>query len=171
MSVEKRLETLLVEHRFVLIECAKRLNEKQTWTPIDCPVVVIDARKVPSSAQVCSVGAVSELVPASAAIDLPEIKEWIQLVRRNGHEDAFSEMLSRRGEEVGCRFAEGYGLLQTERREGVECLWSANDLSHFVVKTRAAFPKAIGCLALFNGIDGNNHGVICFESEVQSLLN
>ncbi|WP_114992810.1 hypothetical protein [Synechococcus sp. UW179A] len=170
MNVQKRLDALLKVHRSVLIECAKQLTEKQKWSPIDCPVVVVDARKSPSSAQVCSVGTLSQLVPASAAIDIPEIKEWLELSRRNGHEDAFSEMLSRRGEDVGCRFAEGYGLLQTERREGSECLWSANDLSHFVVKTREAFPNAIGCLALFTGEDGLNHGVITFESEIKQFL-
>ena len=171
MNVQKQVEALLVDHRSVFIECAKRLTERQTWSPIDCPVVVIDARKLPGTAQVCTVGTLSTLVPASAAIDIPEIKEWVQLVRKNGHEDAFSEMLSRRGEDAGCRFAEGYGLLQTERREGVECLWSTNDLSHFVVKTREAFPKAIGCVALISGEDEVCRGVITFESEIQRLLN
>jgi hypothetical protein len=170
MDAQKRLDALLAEHQPVLRDGARRLCEKKSWSPVDCPVVVIDNRKSPSSAEICAVGSLARLVPASSAIDNPEIKEWLQLARANGHEDAFSEMLSRRGEDVGCRFAEAYGLFQTERREGVECLWSTNELSHFVVKTREAFPTAIGCIALWIGEDGKNPGVMTFEADVRALL-
>ncbi len=170
MHAQSRLDALLAEHRSVFIECAKRLSQKEAWSPVDCPVVVIDSRKLPSSAEICAVGSLASMVPASSAIDKPEIQEWIRLVRVNGHEDAFSEMLTRRGEEIGCRFAESYGLFQAERREGVESLWSTNDLSHFVVKTRESFPNTIGCVALFIGEDGKNHGVITFEASVEALL-
>ena len=170
MNIKRKLDTLIAKHRPVFIECSKRLSEKEAWSPVDCPVIVIDNRKPSSSAEICAIGSLASIVPASSAIDKPEIKEWLRLARANGHEEAFSEMLTRRGEDIGCRFAESYGLFQAEQYAGVKSLWSTNDLSHFVMKTRESFPNAIGCVALFIGEDGKNYGVVTFEAEVEIYL-
>lgn len=71
MHAQSRLDALLAEHRSVFIECAKRLSQKEAWSPVDCPVVVIDSRKLPSSAEICAVGSLASMVPASSAIDKP----------------------------------------------------------------------------------------------------
>ena len=170
MDARRQLDDLLAMHRAAFIEAAQKLSEHYESWDLGIPCVVIDGRQTPTKATVTPVGSIGGIVPSSAAIDIPEIKEWIRLVRENGHEDAFSEMLNRRGEEVGCRFAEGYGQLQTERHEGNERLWSANELSRFVVMTRECFPHAVCGLALLPGEDGGPHSLVSFECDVRALL-
>ena len=83
---------------------------------------------------------------------------------------AFSEMLNHPDETVGERFAEGYDELRRERKEGRKGLWSASDMSRFVMRTKEAFPDSVGCVAVLPGKSGKSHGLLTFESPVESLL-
>ena len=69
------------------------------------------------------------------------------------------------------RFNEAYERLIEERQTGIKGLWSADDLSSFVSKSRAAFPNALSAVALLPGQEGQSHSILMFESDISSLLN
>ncbi|CAI8315944.1 MAG: Uncharacterised protein [Synechococcus sp. MIT S9220] len=74
-------------------------------------------------------------------------------------------------EERAKRFNEAYERLIEERRSGIKGLWSADDLSSFVARSQAAFPKAISAIALLPEQEGQSHSILTFESDIKSLLN
>ena len=74
-------------------------------------------------------------------------------------------------EERAKRFNEAYERLIEERRSGIKGLWSADDLSSFVARSQAAFPKAISAIALLPGQEGQSHSILTLESDIKSLLN
>lgn len=171
MDAQARLDLLVAEHRDVFVEAAKLMQERgeKPWS-MDIPCVVIDGRKKESTAVIHPVGTLGSVVSTSSAIDVPEVRQWLEIAAERGAEVAFAEMLNHPDEEVGARFAEGYDELRRERKEGRKGLWSASDLSRFVMKTREAFPESIGCVAVLPGEGGMSHGLLTFESSVRSLL-
>ena len=73
-------------------------------------------------------------------------------------------------EEKAERFSDTYDHLREERENGIKGLWSADDLAGFVSKSRAAYPKALGAIAVLPGEGEQSHSVLTFESEIESLL-
>ena len=171
MDAQARLDLLVAQHREVFVEAAKLLKERgeKPWS-MDAPCVVIDARKPESKAFVHPVGTLGSVVAASSAIDVPEVRQWLEIAAERGAEVAFSEMLNHPDETVGERFAEGYDELRQERKEGRKGLWSASKMSRFVTRTKEAFPDSVGCVAVLPGQGGMNHWLLTFESPVESLL-
>ena len=108
-------------------------------------------------------------MPTSAAIDSPEVKEWLRIATDKSPEVAFAEMLNG-DEERAQRFNEAYERLIEERQTGIKGLWSADDLSSFVSKSRAAYPKAVSAIALLPGQEGQSHTILTFESDISALL-
>ena len=166
MSQQARLDTLVAEHRELFVEAAQRLKATGAWD-LNTPVVVIDGREVPSTARIHPVGTLGSVLPTSAAIDSPELRRWLEICTEQGAEKAFDELLN---SDDGEAFAEAYDQLRQERKEGIKGLWSASDLSRFVVKTREAHPQAVGAVAVLNTGGGQRHTVLTFESEVSKLL-
>jgi len=171
MDAQARLDLLVAQHRGVFVEAARLLKERgeKPWS-MDVPCVVIDARKPESKAFVHPVGTLGSVVAASSAIDVPEVRQWLEIAAERGAEVAFSEMLNNPDETVGERFAEGYDELRRERKEGRKGLWSASDMSRFVMRTKEAFPDSVGCVAVLAGEGSKSHGLLTFESSVETLL-
>ena len=171
MDAQARLDLLVAQYRQVFVDAANLIKERgeNPWS-MDVPCVVIDAREVESKAFVHPVGTLGSVVAASSAIDLPEVRKWLEIAAERGAEVAFSEMLNHPDETVGERFADGYYELRRERTEGRKGLWSASDMSRFVMRTKEAFPDSVGCVAVLPGQGGRSHGLLTFESSVETLL-
>ena len=169
MNAEQRLKQLQATHEHAFIECARRVNQRTEWD-LNVECVIIDARKSTSIATVNGVGTLGSLVSVSNAIDTPELRKWLEIAAEKGAEAAFAEMFNDEDEEAGERFALAYDELRKERKEGRKGLWSATDLSKFVVKTRDCFPESIGAVAILPGEGTASHGLLTFESSVSSLL-
>ncbi|WP_041434908.1 hypothetical protein [Synechococcus sp. CC9605] len=167
-SKRARLDMLVAECRPSFVEAARKLQEKESWD-FNCPVVVMDGRSDAVKVSVIGVGSVANVVPASAAIDSPEVREWLAIATEKGAEVAFAEMFDG-PEDRAERFSEAYDRLREERESGIKGLWSAGDLAGFVSKSRAAYPKALGAIAVLPGEGEQSHHVLTFESEVESLL-
>ena len=167
-SKRARLDLLVAECRPSFVEAARKLKKTENWD-FTCPCVVMDGRTDEVKVSVVGVGSVANVVPASTAIDSPEVKEWIEIATERGAEVAFAEMFNG-PEDKAERFSEAYDQLKEERESGLKGLWSADDLAGFVSKSRAAYPKALGAVALLPGDDRQTHSVLTFESEVESLL-
>ena len=163
-----RLDVMVSECRETFIEAAIKLKAADSWD-FTCPCVVLDGRSDQVKAVVVGVGSVGNLVPTSAAIDSPEVKEWLRIASEKSPEVAFAEMLNG-DEERARRFNEAYERLIEERQTGVKGLWSADDLSSFVSKSRAAYPAALSAVALLPGQEGQSHTILTFESDIASLL-
>ena len=164
-----RLDVLVSECRATFVEAAIRLKAVDSWD-FSCPCVVLDGRSDQVKAVVVGVGSIGNLVPTSAAIDSPEVKEWLRIASEKSPEVAFAEMLNG-DEDRAHRFNEAYERLIEERQTGIKGLWSADDLSSFVSKSRAAFPNALSAVALLPGQEGQSHSILMFESDISSLLN
>ena len=163
-----RLDALVSQCRHVLIRAAEQLASQDSWD-FSCPCVVLDARDPEVKAAVIGIGSVGNLVPTSAAIDSPEVREWLRIASEKSPEVAFTEMLN--GDQQRAeRFTQAYDRLREERQSGVKGLWSADDLSSFVSKSRTAFPRALAAVALFPGTRGRSHSILTFENDVSSLL-
>ena len=167
-SNRARLDVLVSECRHTFVEAAMQLNAVSTWS-FSCPCVVIDGRTDQIKAEVIGVGSIGNLVPTSAAIDSPEVKEWLRIATEKSPEVAFAMMLNG-DEERAARFNEAYERLIEERRNGIKGLWSADDLCSFVSRSQAAFPKAVSAIALLPGKKGQSHSILTFESDITSLL-
>ena len=168
-SNRARLDVLVSECRATFVEAAIQLQAAESWD-FSCPCVVLDGRSAEVKAVVVGVGSIGNLVPTSAAIDSPEVKEWLRIATEKSPEVAFAEMLNG-DEERAKRFNEAYAQLIEERRSGIKGVWSADDLSSFVARSQAAFPKAISAIALLPGQAGQSHSILTFESDIRSLLN
>ena len=164
-----RLDVMVSECRATFVEAAIRLKAVDSWD-FSCPCVVLDGRSDQVKAVVVGVGSIGNLVPTSAAIDSPEVKEWLRIASEKSPEVAFAEMLNG-DEDRARRFNEAYERLIEERQTGIKGLWSADDLSSFVSKSRAAFPNALSAVALLPGQEGQSHSILMFESDISSLLN
>ena len=164
-----RLDVMIAECRATFVEAAIRLKAFDSWD-FSCPCVVLDGRSDQVKAVVVGVGSIGNLVPTSAAIDSPEVKEWLRIASEKSPEVAFAEMLNG-DEDRARRFNEAYERLIEERQTGIKGLWSADDLSSFVSKSRAAFPNALSAVALLPGQEGQSHSILMFESDISSLLN
>ena len=164
-----RLDVMVSECRETFVEAAIRLKAADSWD-FSCPCVVLDGRSDQVKAVVVGVGSIGNLVPTSAAIDSPEVKEWLRIASEKSPEVAFAEMLNG-DEDRARRFNEAYERLIEERQTGIKGLWSADDLSSFVSKSRAAFPNALSAVALLPGQEGQSHSILMFESDISSLLN
>ena len=167
-SSRARLDVLVSECRETFVEAAIKLKALQSWD-FSCPCVVLDGRTDETKAVVIGVGGIGNLVPTSAAIDHPEVKEWLRIATEKSPEAAFAEMLNG-DEERASRFNDAYEQLIEERQTGVKGLWSADDLSSFVCRSQAAYPKAISAVALLTGQEGRSHRILTFESDIASLL-
>ena len=163
-----RLDVMVSECRETFTEAAIRLKAADSWD-FSCPCVVLDDRSDQVTAVVVGVGSIGNLVPTSAAIDSPEVKEWLRIATEKSPEVAFTEMLNG-DEERAKRFNEAYERLIEERQTGIKGLWSTDDLSSFVSRSQAAFPKAISAVALLPGQKGQSHSIFTFESDITSLL-
>ena len=159
---------LVAECRLSFVEAAQKLKAREAWD-FTCPCVVMDGRSDVVKVSVIGVGSVGNVVPASAAIDSPEVREWLAIATEKGAEAAFAEIFDG-PEDRAERFSEAYDQLREERESGVKGLWSADDLSSFVSKSRAAYPNALGAIAVLPGDGEQSHSVLTFESEVDSLL-
>ena len=168
-SNRARLDVMVSECRETFVEAAIQLKAASTWD-FSCPCIVLDGRTDEIKAEVIGVGSIGNLVPTSAAIDSPEVKEWLRIATEKSPEVAFAEMLNVDAERAK-RFNEAYERLIEERRSGIKGLWSADDLSSFVSRSQAAFPKAICAVALLAGQEGQSHSILTFESDIRSLLN
>ncbi len=167
-SNRARLDVLVSECRETFVEAANKLSALIAWD-FSCPCVVLDGRSDEIKAVVVGVGSIGNLVPTSAAIDSPEVKEWLRIASEKSPEVAFAAMLNG-GEERAKRFNEAYEQLIEERRTGIKGLWSADDLCSFVSRSQAAFPKAVSAIALLPGKEGQTHSILTFESNIKSLL-
>ena len=167
-SNRARLDVLVSECREIFVEAAIKLNALSDWD-FSCPCVVLDGRTDDIKAVVIGVGSIGNLVPTSAAIDSPEVKEWLRIATEKSPEVAFTEMLNG-DEDRAKRFNEAYERLIEERQTGIKGLWSTDDLSSFVSRSQAAFPKAISAVALLPGQKGQSHSIFTFESDITSLL-
>ena len=167
-SNRARLDVLVSECRATFINAAIQLKATKSWN-FCCPCVVLDGRSTDVKAVVVGVGSIGNLVPISAAIDSPEIKEWLRIASEKSPEVAFAEMLNG-DEDRANHFNEAYARLIEERQTGIKGLWSADDLCSFVSKSRAAYPKALSAIALMPGQKGQSHCIFTFESDISTLL-
>ena len=82
-SKRARLDLLVAECRPSFVEAARKLKETENWD-FTCPCVVMDGRTDEVKVSVVGVGSVANVVPASSAIDSPEVKEWIEIATERG---------------------------------------------------------------------------------------
>lgn len=135
---------------------AQKVSAFSAWD-FNHPVGVIDARTGTHKFQITSVGTIGTVVRMSSTLDHPLMQRLFELIPDRGDEAAIEELIN--DEEVGEEFASVFSEYQEERRGGAP-LWSADDATAFVNKSREAFEdKEIAIVAL---LPGDPHQLVTF---------
>ncbi len=167
-TFESEARKLIDHHHVELREVAIRVSERAAWD-LSLPVAVIDARKQPSILTVTSVGTIGSVLRTSTVIGNPLIRSFLSLYGKTKNAEGAIESFIN-DPQTGQEFAELYERYREEKREGGLPMWSVEDASRFVIKSREAFSEGdVSLIAILDGCEISDHRIITFGSSIRSL--
>tara|TARA_B100000925_G_scaffold255373_1_gene208710 strand:- start:109 stop:621 length:513 start_codon:yes stop_codon:yes gene_type:complete len=153
---------LVTELRDEMSDAARELRNRSSWD-LQCPVIVIDARKIPRRVLKTSVRGLTGTITTSNVIDNPLLRSFLRRVRKVGIEAAHEECRNSSDSDSERVFMlwERY----SEERRGLGmAVWSYSDAAKFALKSKQCFEQGeIACVAITEGSDGDDHGVLTFS--------
>ena len=151
---------LVAEHREEMSDAARELHNRSSWD-LQCPVIVIDARKTPTRVLKTSVRGLTGTITTSNVIDHPILRSFLKRVREVGIQTARDEYMNTSESDQISMLWERY----SEERLGLGlAVWSYSDAAKFAIKSKQCFQQGeIACVAIIEGSDGDDHGVLTFS--------
>ena len=151
---------LVTELRDEMSDAARELRNRSSWD-LQCPVIVIDARKIPRRVLKTSVRGLTGTITTSNVIDNPLLRLFLRRVREVGVEAAHDECMNSPDSDQVFMLWERY----SEERRGLGmAVWSYSDAAKFALKSKQCFEQGeIACVAITEGSHGNDHGVLTFS--------
>ena len=151
---------LVAEHREEMSDAARELHNRSSWD-LQCPVIVIDARKTPKRVLKTSVRGLTGTITTSNVIDNPILRSFLKRVREVGIHTARDEYMNTSEFDQISMLWERY----SEERLGLGlAVWSYSDAAKFAIKSKQCFQQGeIACVAIIEGSDGDDHGVLTFS--------
>ena len=151
---------LVAEHREEMSDAARELHNRSSWD-LQCPVIVIDARKTPKRVLKTSVRGLTGTITTSNVIDNPILRSFLQRVREVGIHTARDEYMKTSESDQISMLWERYSA---ERLGLGLAVWSYSDAAKFAIKSKQCFQQGeIACVAIIEGSDGDDHGVLTFS--------
>ena len=159
------IQTLIKQCSLGLFDLACAVSGHPHWD-LSIPVGVIDARRTKPKLIVTSIGRINSIVRASSTIGSPLMKKFFSLFEKIGLDEALNEM--NRGE-TAAAFTELWQAYRDERHQGDAAMWSIEDATDFVLKSREAHAdREVACLAI---LSGDPHRIITFSIPISFLTN
>ena len=130
------------------------------------PIGVIDARRDAPKLVVTSVGTINSTWRASATIGHPLMLQFFARFEDVGVEEALTEM--KQGAQADA-FNEVWEAYREERRNGEAPMWSVEDATAFVLKSKEAHAdREVACVAI---LPGEPHRIVTFSVPIAFLTN
>ena len=151
---------LVTELRDEMSDAARELRNRSSWD-LQCPVIVIDARDIPRRVLKTSVRGLTGTITTSNVIDNPLLRSFLRRIREVGVEAAHDECMNSPDSDQVLMLWERY----SEERRGLGmAVWSYSDAAKFALKSKQCFEQGeIACVAITEGSDGDDHGVLTFS--------
>ena len=159
----QRIQSLIKECGLGLFDLACHVSALTTWD-LNVPVGVIDARRSTPKLTVTAIGTINSVVRASATIGHPLMRQFFERMEAVGVDQALNESI---GGADADAFAEVWQAYKEERRQGDAPMWSMEDATDFVMKTREAHSdREVACVAI---LPGDPHEIVTFSVPIAFL--
>ncbi|MEC8442283.1 MAG: hypothetical protein VXZ59_08190 [Cyanobacteriota bacterium] len=159
----QRIQSLIKQCSLGLFDLACAVSGHASWD-LNLPVGVIDARRSKPKLMVTAVGTINSMVRASATIGHPLMKRFFERMEAVGLDQAMNESI---GGADADAFAEVWQAYKDERRHGAAPMWSIEDATDFVLKSREAHTdREVACVAIF---PGDPHAIVTFSVPIAFL--
>ena len=146
-----------------LFDLACAVSGHPHWD-LSVPVGIIDARRQKPRLMVSAVGTINSMVKASSTIGHPLMQRFFIRFEEVRLDQALSE--SRAGAD-GQAFGEIWQAYREERSNGEQPMWSIEDATSFVLKSREAHSdKEVACIAI---LAGDPHRILTFSIPIAFL--
>ena len=164
--MEKQIiQALIKKCALGLFDLACAVSGKPSWD-LSLPIGVIDARRDVPKLVVTSVGTINSTLRASATIGHPLMQQFFARFDQVGVEKALAEM--KQGEQADA-FTEVWEAYRDERRHGEAPMWSVEDATAFVLKSKEAHAdREVACVAI---LPGEPHRIVTFSVPIAFLTN
>lgn len=160
---QQRVQSLVRQCALGLFDLACAVSGHPHWD-LSLPVGVIDARRPKPRLMVSAVGTINSMVKASPTIGHPLMQEFFHRFDQIGLDEALEE--ARSGQNAAA-FEEIWQAYQDERRQGEQPMWSIEDATDFVLKSREAHAdREVACLAI---LPGDPHRILTFSVPIAFL--
>ena len=149
MDPRRRIQDLLVAFRSELHDAAAALQGADHWD-LSLPVAVIDARASKPCLIHSSIGTINSILKVSFTIAAPALQPFFARVGNSSFEEAFEQFAS--DPFTGSQFVQAFEAYRHERAEKGQAMWSLEDSTAFVIKSRDCFhDQELPLVALFPG--------------------
>ena len=164
--MEKQLiQALIKKCALGLFDLACAVSGKSSWD-LSLPIGVIDARRDAPKLVVTSVGTINSTLRASATIGHPLMLQFFARFEEAGVEEALTEM--KQGAQAEA-FNEVWEAYREERRNGEAPMWSVEESTAFVLKSKEAHAdREVACVAI---LQGEPHRIVTFSIPIAFLTN
>ena len=160
---QQRVQSLVQQCALGLFDLACAVSGHPHWD-LSLPVGVIDARRAKPRLMVSAVGTINSMVRASPTIGHPLMQRFFQRFDEIGLDAALEEAHS--GQDADA-FMEIWQAYRDERRQEEQPMWSIEDATDFVLKSREAHAdREVACLAIF---PGDPHKILTFSIPIAFL--
>ena len=161
----QRIQALIKQCALGLFDLACAASGKPSWD-LSFPIGVIDARRDAPKLVVTSVGTINSTLRASATIGHPLMLQFFARFEQVGVEEALAEM--KQGAQAEA-FIEVWEAYRDERRNGEAPMWSVEDATAFVLKSKEAHAdREVACVAI---LPGEPHRIVTFSVPIAFLTN
>ena len=133
----QQVQTLVRQCALGLFDLACSVSGHPHWD-LSLPVGVIDARKHPPKLLVTPIGTINSIVKASATLGHPLIQRFYERAAIVGFELSLTEAISGPDSDS---FAEIWQAYKEERLQSGQALWSIEDATSFVLRSKQAHAK------------------------------
>ena len=158
-----QIQSLIKQCAGGLFDLACAVSGRVNWD-LGLPVGVIDARRSTPKLMVTAVGTINSMVRASATIGHPLMRQFFERMEAVGVDQALNESI---GGADADGFAEVWQAYKEERRQGDAPMWSMEDATDFVMKTREAHSdREVACVAI---LPGDPHEIVTFSVPIAFL--
>jgi len=149
MDPRRRIQDLLVAFRSELHDSAAALQGADHWD-LSLPVAVIDARAANPCLIRSSIGTINSILKVSLTIASPALQPFFARLSNSSFEEAFEQFAS--DPFTGSQFVQAFEAYRHERAEKGQAMWSLEDSTAFVIKSRDCFhDQELPLVALFPG--------------------
>lgn len=136
MDPRRRIQELLVAFRSELHATAAAVQCADHWD-LSLPVAVIDARAANPCLIRSSIGTINSILKVSLTIAAPALQPFFARLSNSSFEEAFEQFAS--DPLSGPEFVQAFEAYRQERAEKGQAMWSLEDSTAFVIKTRDCF--------------------------------
>lgn len=139
MSARHRIQALLAELKPRLRPAAEQQLDRKGWD-LNLPITVIDARRSPALLIPTSLGTINSILKVSMTIAAPSLQPFFALLGELAWDEAYERCAA--DPQQGALFVEAFEAYREEKAEQGQAMWSLDDSTAFVLKSRECFDDA-----------------------------